>query len=229
MKKQYINAINFVSVKGLSQGTCEVGTSTEKTVLVREVPLNTNPLTCPPATDGNAIDLSLLDNAVTKTVSFSPRNDTDDTQNLIFGTEAGFEGSYTRYGLTPSAVDANVSDEFGNHVQKVQGFNALVCNHSAIITKIEVFSENEAQRAQRFTKVTLDLNADLCTVKGRIPVSDTQVNAVIINGVQRFTDRNGLSYPLLGRIAGVPREQEIQFTILAEATVELFPNADENK
>lgn len=221
MKKQYINAILFTTVAELSAGTCPVGTVQEKTVLVREVPLNNENQSCPAPTQGSPIDTSLLSGAATKIVSFTLRNNEATTQNVIFGTEAGFEGHNTRYGLPSSAVDANVTDEFGNHLQKVQGFNGLVCNHSAILSKIEVFVQNATQRSQRFTKVVLDLDANLCDTKGRIPVSDTQVNAVIMNGIYPMTDRQGLQYPLLP-FATIAEDTEVQFTILSEALVEGF-------
>lgn len=225
MKKQYINALLFVSVADLSAGTCPVGTAQEKTVLVREVPLNNENQACPTPTDGSPIDVTLLSGSTTKIVSFTLRNNEATTQNVIFGTEAGFEGTNTRYNLPASAVDANVQDEFGNHLQKVQGFNALVCNHSAIISKIEVFVQNATQRAQRFTKVVLDLDANLCDTKGRIPVSDTQVNAVIMNGIYIVSDRLGLQYPLRP-FADIAEDTEVQFTILSEALIETFQKGE---
>lgn len=228
MKKEYKKAICLITVDELSRGVCPVGAETTQTVLVREVPLNKENQACPVATDGSPIDTSLLVGASTKIVSFSPRNSEATTQNLIFGTEAGFEGTNTRFDLPASAVDANVADEFGNHVQKVQGFNALICNHSAIISKIEVFTQDEAQRNQRWTRVTLDLDANNCDIKGRIPVTDTQINAVTINGVFPLTDRDGLQYPLLAAVLGVPREVEIQFTVLSEALIELFQKGSTN-
>lgn len=225
MKKDYKNAnrICLISVREISQGVCPVGTANEKTVLIREVPLNSENVPCPTATDGSDIDVSKLVGAPTKIVSFLISNNTLVTQNVRFGTEAGFEGSNTFYGLPASAVDANVADEFGNHLQKVQGFNHLVCNHSALINKIEVFTANATQRDQRFTKITLDLDSNLCNTKGQVPVSDTQVNAVIMNGLYVVSDRQGLQYPVLpfATVGAV----EVQFTILAEALIEKFPNA----
>lgn len=221
MKKVYLNAIAFISVAEISAGTCPVGAETTQTVLVREIPLNKDNAPCPTPTVSNPIDMSLLTGAVTKTVSFTLRNNEATTQNIVFGTEAAREGANVNFGLAASAVDANVADQFGNHLPKVQGYSSLVNNHSAIISKIEVFCSNASQRAQKFTRVKLDLDANLCDTKGRIPVSDTQVNAVIINGIFPQTDRDGIQYPLLP-FATIAEDVEVQFTILSEALVENF-------
>lgn len=222
MKKLNIilSAICLVTVAELSSGTCPTDSSPQRTIVVQTLDNNNDNTPCPPATQASPIDTSLLSGAASRTVSWTISNNEVAVRSVIFGSEAAREGAFINFGLAASAVDANVADQFGNHLPKVQGYSSLVCNHSAIISKIEVFTDNASQRAQRWTRVKLDLDANRCTTAGRIPQSDTQLNNVEINGIFVQTDRDGLSYPVLpfATVGAV----EVQFTILSEALVEAF-------
>lgn len=216
----------------ISAGLCEVTPAPREIAVVSHIEEKT-PF-CVPATIGHAINPGLLNSAGSETVIFEITNNDTDAVEVIIGSELAIAGNYQRYGLDPSAVDnPAVEDQFGNNLQKVQGFSALVNNHSVIVGRVEIFdASNSAQLNQRLRRGSIDLDANNCTRSSSInfcpacPFGDAD-DSRAYDGPFALSDRNYLQYRVLGATAGdpsVPNSVTIQLEIVGKATVENFTN-----
>lgn len=216
----------------ISAGICETPAAPREVAVVTHVEQR-DPV-CVPATVGFPINPALLNAAGKETVVFEITNNDTDSVEVIFGSELAIAGNYQRYGLDPSAVDnPAVEDQFGNNLQKVQGFSALVNNHSVIIERVNILDvSNSAQLNQRLRRGSIDLDANNCTRSTALQLcpacpfsSDDDTRAY--DGPFPLTDRNYLQYRVLGATAGdpsTPNEVTVELVIGGKATVENFSN-----
>lgn len=221
---------NGTTLAQLSSGICATATPAEAIIVQQRA---AEPALCVPATVGYDLNASLLAFSTGEVVVFEIENHTLEDHEVIFGSELGLAGNYTRYDQDPSGVDfAGMMDQFGGNLQKVQGFNALVCNHSVIASMIVTDSNTEAQANQRLVRGSFDLDANFESKRGTIihcsPCANDSSNLVReYGGPFPLTDRHFVKYNVLAGTGGgeeviVPNEVVVEIHIGAKAAVESF-------
>jgi len=171
------------------------------------------------ATEGTALNVENLKARSEKYVTFDiTNNDAVNDFYILIGTPVG-NGNKSKFGISQSLAfdSADVSDDFGANCPKIQGFNELVSRHTAVLSKITVFTSDATQKLEGITPVDLELDLNDRQQTKRLPATNTEENYVRWEGVMPASSKSGFLYKI---VKG--KSVQIELVIMAEAEIELF-------
>lgn len=214
----------------LSAGICTTPAAAEAVIVQQRA---ADPGICVPATVGYDLNPALLAFSTGQVAVFEIINNTLEDHLVVFGSELGMAGQYTFYDQEPSGVDfAGMEDQLGGNLQKVQGFNRMVCDCPIIASRITTDSETEAQANQRLVRGSFDYDANFESKRGSIihcsPCFNDSSNLLReYVGPFALTFRHFVQYNVLAGTGGgegpvIPNEVTVEIEIAAIGEVRAF-------